>query len=80
MRPIVGRALCVYSRARSVRDPPLALIWPRCAGLSFGEDLNVEQTPVLDMPLAEETAARFAPVTSLAQAPPPVRKGHKPGV
>ena len=37
-----------------VTDSPFAVIWPGCAGLSFAKDLNVEETPVMDMPLAEK--------------------------
>lgn len=32
----------------------LALIGPGCAGMCFSQDLNVEQTPVMDVPLAEK--------------------------
>ena len=38
-----------------VRDSSLSLIAPVCAGLSFGQDLPMEQTFVMDVPLAESS-------------------------
>ena len=38
-----------------VRDLSSSLIAPVCAGLTFGKDLTVEQTFVMDVPLAESS-------------------------
>ena len=38
-----------------VRDLSSSLIAPVCAGLSFGKDLTVEQTFLMDVPLAESS-------------------------
>ena len=38
-----------------MRDLSSSLIAPVCAGLSLGKDLTVEQTFVMDVPLAESS-------------------------
>ena len=47
-RSCLCESMCVYTRARMVRDVQLALL-----GVSLAQDLNMEQLPVMDIPLAE---------------------------
>ena len=61
-----------------VTPSPRALIWHGCAWLTFGKDLNAEERPVLDMPLAEKAESSTliweirVPIVSPAVRPAPV--------
>ena len=64
-----------------VRDLSSSLIAPVCAGLTFGKDLTVEQTFVMDVPLAESspdfsTLAFKIQVPTHFQALPPLPVAH----